>query len=107
MQENYTHQQNQFSYNKSETSVKALLSLIFGILSYFTCPLVFGVVAWVMGASELSDIREGKSSPDNKAMAMAGMWLGIINVVLIVLTIVVIFILILFFAFTIPFISTS
>ncbi|MCX7833265.1 MAG: DUF4190 domain-containing protein [Ignavibacteria bacterium] len=106
MQNNYT-QQPPYPTSKSETSSKALISLILGILSYFVCPLVFGIVAWVLGASELNDIKENKSSPDNKAMAMAGMWLGIINVIIVFLTIIIIVILIMFFAFTIPFVSVS
>lgn len=103
MQENYTQQPHYASGTKSETSTKALLALIFGILSYLFCPFVFGIVAWILGASELTDIKEGRSTPDNKSMALAGMWLGIINVALIVLSLIIIAILIMFFAFSIPF----
>jgi len=102
-QQNYSQQKQYQSYNRSETSTKALLALIFGILSYIVCPLIFGIVAWILGASELNDIKENRSAPENKSMALAGMWLGIVNVVLIVLSIIIIGILIMFFAFTIPY----
>ena len=60
----------------------AILSLVFGILSYFICPLAFGIVAWVMGNNELNSIAMGKSSQSGEGMAKAGKWLGIINVII-------------------------
>ncbi len=107
MQENFSQHPQNYNIKNTGTSEKALLSLIFGILSFIVLPFIFGIVAWILGAIELSDIKEKKSSPENRSMAMAGMWLGIINVALVILTIIVIFILILFFAFAIPFVISN
>jgi len=60
----------------------AVLSLVFGILSYFVCFLIFGIIAWVMGSIELSRIKRGVSSDSGSTIAKIGMWLGIVNVIL-------------------------
>lgn len=65
----------------------AVLSLVFGILSYFVCFFIFGIVSWILGSIELNRIKRGVSSENGKAIASIGMWLGIINVIISVLVI--------------------
>jgi hypothetical protein len=60
----------------------AVLSLVFGILSYFICFFIFGIVSWILGSIELNRIKRGVSSDSGKAIASIGMWLGIINVII-------------------------
>ncbi|MBE2256902.1 MAG: DUF4190 domain-containing protein, partial [Ignavibacteria bacterium] len=63
-------------------STNAIISLVAGILSWIACPFVLGIVAWVMGKSELSKIERRESSVEGKTLATIGMWLGIANVIL-------------------------
>ena len=60
---------------------QSALVLAFGILSWFICP-IFGVVAWIMGHSGLSDIRLGLADPANKGLMQAGYYLGMVNVII-------------------------
>jgi hypothetical protein len=60
--------------------------------------LALGVASWVFGTSlmtavpgvflarlELKNIREGRSSPDNKTLAQAGFWLSMSHIIVAVL----------------------
>jgi len=80
------HTYNQQGYrppnNNPNASSNSILSLVFGIISYLSCPVIFGIIAWVLGKAELNKIKRGESSPASKGFATAGMWLGIINVIL-------------------------
>ncbi|MGB9696976.1 MAG: DUF4190 domain-containing protein [Ignavibacteria bacterium] len=66
-------------------STKAILALVFGIAAYLFCPFIFGIVAWILGAGEKKAIEQGLSSKEGRGFAVAGMWLGIVNVILSVL----------------------
>lgn len=55
--------------------------LTFGILGLLCC-LPLGIVAWVMGATDLKAIRAGTMDPAGQSMTQAGMVIGIISVVL-------------------------
>ncbi|MCY2992615.1 MAG: hypothetical protein NTY19_32755 [Planctomycetota bacterium] len=46
------------------------------------CCMPLGIVAWVMGASDLKAIRAGTMDPAGQSMTQAGMVIGIISVVL-------------------------
>ncbi|MBN2190568.1 MAG: DUF4190 domain-containing protein [Candidatus Aureabacteria bacterium] len=71
-----------------KASGKAITSLVLGILGLLCCgPLA--IVAWILGAMELSDIKKGLSSKAGEGMAKAGMIIGIIGTVLMVLGILV------------------
>lgn len=63
-------------------STNAIISLVAGILSWIACPFILGIVAWVMGKSELGKIERRESSAEGKTLATIGMWLGIANVIL-------------------------
>jgi hypothetical protein len=55
--------------------------LTFGILGLLCC-MPLGIVAWVMGASDLKAIHAGTMDPAGQSMTQAGMVIGIISVVL-------------------------
>ena len=61
--------------------------LVLGILSMVTFPPL-GIVAWVMGKSDLDAMRRGVMDPSGQGMTNAGYILGIIATVLTVLTII-------------------
>lgn len=70
-------------------SSNAIIALVCGILSYIFCPVVLGIIAWVMGKKELAAIDRGEAPEAGRALAKIGMWLGIVNVILGVIGIVV------------------
>ncbi len=67
----------------------AILSLVFGILSYFLCFFIFGIIAWILGSIELKKIKKGESSESGSSLASIGMWLGIVNVIISVAVIII------------------
>jgi hypothetical protein len=40
----------------------------------------FGIAAWVMGASDLSEIRAGRMDPSGESTTRVGMILGMVSV---------------------------
>jgi large-conductance mechanosensitive channel len=88
----------------SSASGMAITALVLGIVSYFICPLIGGIAAWIVGKMELSKIERGESPEAGKGMAKVGMWLGIINVVLNILAGIA---LIIYFVFLAAVISTT
>jgi len=52
--------------------------LVFGILAFFICGIIFGPIAWAMGSSDLGKIRAGTMDPEGEGMTRAGMICGII-----------------------------
>jgi len=58
--------------------------LVFGIISIVMCsPL--GPFAWIMGRSDLKLMDAGIKDPNGKGLTLAGMVLGIISTILLVL----------------------
>jgi hypothetical protein len=70
---------------QGSASANAIIALVAGILSFVMCPLILGVVAWIMGKSENGKIERGESPSAGKTLAQIGMWLGIANVILSIL----------------------
>lgn len=63
------------------------LILTLGILGIFCCgPL--GIVAWVMGSSDLKEIRAGQMDPDGQSLTQAGMIVGIVATVLLAIGVI-------------------
>lgn len=69
---------------------QALWALILGILGIVCCGLL-APVAWYMGRKEVQAVDAGLSSQENRGMAMAGMILGIVGSVLLILTLLWVF----------------
>ncbi|MFZ4682104.1 MAG: DUF4190 domain-containing protein [Terrimicrobiaceae bacterium] len=66
---------------------RGTLVLVLGILSLIICqPL--GIVAWVLGSSDLKGIEAGTIDPSGKDLTNIGRILGIIATVLLILGII-------------------
>jgi hypothetical protein len=61
--------------------------LTFGILGLALC-VILGVVAWIMGRSDLDEMRTGTMDSSGEGLTRAGMICGIVSVVLTVGTLV-------------------
>ena len=55
--------------------------LIFGILGIICC-IVFGILAWVMGKSDLAAMGRGEMDRSGEGLTRAGMICGIIGTIL-------------------------
>jgi phage FluMu protein Com len=64
------------------------LILTFGIVGILCC-MPFGIAAWVMGASDLSEIRAGRMDPSGKSTTRIGMILGMVSVGLAILWVLI------------------
>jgi hypothetical protein len=62
------------------------LVLTFGILGILCC-MPLGIVAWVMGASDLAEIRAGRMDPSGEGTTRVGMILGMVSVGIAILSI--------------------
>lgn len=62
-----------------QTSGKAVVSLVFGIIGFILLPLIAGIVAVIVGYSAKSDIRKGAGALKGEDMATAGIILGWVN----------------------------
>ncbi len=73
---------------------RAVLILILGILGCTACP-IFAISAWVMGSSDLTEMREGRMDSSGMGLTQAGQILGMVcSTILIVVAVVVAFFLI-------------
>jgi len=74
----------------SAASVKAhrgTMLLVFGILGLLCC-IIFAILAWVMGSSDLKAMAEGQMDPSGEGLTKAAKILGIIGCVLGILSLV-------------------
>ena len=55
--------------------------LAFGIIALITGIWPLGIAAWIMGASDLKEIRSGRMDPAGESNTNVGYWLGIVSVV--------------------------
>jgi len=60
---------------------RGVMLLIFGILGLVCC-FIFGILAWVMGSSDLKAMAAGQMDPTGEGLTKAGKILGIIGCVL-------------------------
>ena len=60
---------------------RGVMILVFGIIGIVLC-VVFGIVAWVMGNSDLRAMRDGRMDPTGQGLTKAGKICGIVGVVL-------------------------
>lgn len=75
-----------------QTSTMAIISLIFGVLSWCVLPFIGAVVAIVCGHSARSEIRRAPpGSIEGDGMAVAGLILGWAHLALIILLVFVLF----------------
>lgn len=63
----------------TNASTRALVTLIFGILSLVCCGFFMGIPAIFLGKSEIALIDQGKSPASGRNLAKIGLILGIIG----------------------------
>jgi hypothetical protein len=80
-----------------KASSKATTALVLGILGIVCCGLC-APFAWFIGSGEMKQIKAGLSSQAGKGFAQAGMIMGIIGSILLVLSIIGIILYIALFA---------
>lgn len=61
---------------------KATTVLVLGILSIVLCGLFSGIPVWIVGRTELKNIRSGITDPSDKVLAQTGVVLGIVGSIL-------------------------
>jgi len=59
---------------------RGVLVLVFGIVGIVCC-LIFGIIAWVMGSSDLREMDAGRMDPSGRGLTQAGKICGIISVI--------------------------
>ena len=69
------------------TDPMAIASLVMGIVSWFFCPLVAGVLAIIFGYLGRRNIRESNGALQGEAFCTAGFVLGLINLGIILLVV--------------------
>lgn len=58
---------------------RGTMLVIFGVLGLICC-LIFAILAWVMGNTDLKEMAEGRMDPSGEGMAKAGKIMGMIGV---------------------------
>lgn len=59
-----------------QTHTMAIVSLVAGIVSWFMCPFIGGIVALICGFMARKDIAKDKTKWDGDSLALAGMIVG-------------------------------
>ncbi|MSU77650.1 MAG: hypothetical protein EXS16_06090 [Gemmataceae bacterium] len=61
---------------------KGEMILIFGLMSLIlpAFSVIFGLMAWIMGGSDLREMREGRMDPNGEGMTQAGRIMGMVSV---------------------------
>lgn len=63
---------------------RGVLLLVLGILGLILCQLL-GPVAWIMGKGDMAEIDAGRMDPEGRGLTQAGMILGIVTTILLIL----------------------
>ena len=71
-----------------KTSTTAILSLVFGLLSWLVVPLLGSIAAIICGHLARGEIRRAAGQIEGDGMAIAGLVLGYLQLALILLAIV-------------------
>jgi len=66
---------------------RGVMLLVFGILGLLCC-IIFAILAWVMGSSDLKAMAEGKMDSSGEGLTKAAKILGIIGCVFGILSLV-------------------
>ena len=67
---------------------RGVLILVFGILGIVVCP-IFAIVAWMMGNTDMAEIRGGQMDPEGESLTNVGRILGMVGCILLLVSIVV------------------
>ena len=63
---------------------RGTLILILGLVGFFCCGIV-GLIAFIMGSSNVKAMQEGRMDPAGMGTTQAGRWIGLIAIILQVL----------------------
>jgi len=74
-----------------QTCSTAMISLVFGILSWFALPIIGAVIAVVCGHMARAEIRRSANTLEGDGLAVGGLVLGYLHLAIILLIIVVVF----------------
>ena len=88
---------NSYGMNQKSIGSLAIISLVSSIMSFIFCPLIGGIIGIITGSIELKNIKKGITSENSRVIAMIGLWLGILNVILILVVFILIILSIIFF----------
>jgi predicted Zn finger-like uncharacterized protein len=66
------------------TPHRGTLILVFGILGLVVCG-IFAPIAWVMGNTDMKEIREGRMDPEGESLTNIGRILGIVGTILLII----------------------
>jgi hypothetical protein len=69
------------SYRGNYVPHRGGMILAFGLIGLLILP-IFGIIAWIMGNTDLAEIRAGRMDPEGEGMTQAGRVLGMITVIL-------------------------
>jgi hypothetical protein len=73
------------------TAHRGGMILAFGLISLIGGIVIFGIIAWIMGNSDLAEMRAGRMDPDGEGMTQAGRIMGMISVIIWVVAILTFF----------------
>ena len=76
----------------------AISSLILGVLSFVCFSILTAVPAVICGHMALNQIRRGEVAESNRGLAIAGLVLGYINILLVLLSVMAYIVFLIFFA---------
>lgn len=65
---------------------RGVLILVFSILGWVLCPFLL-IAAWIMGKGDLEAMDRGEMDPEGRGLTAAGMWIGIVGMVVMILSI--------------------
>lgn len=68
--------------SRTQTSILAVMSLVFGLLTWFVLPFVGAVVAVVCGHAARREIRHSGGLVDGNGLAISGLVLGWVNLLM-------------------------
>lgn len=72
----------------ARTSGTAVVSLIFGILSWFALPVIGAIVAVICGHMARAEIRRSAGAVDGDGLALAGLILGWAHIALMIVALI-------------------
>lgn len=78
---------------------RGVLILVLGILGLVCC-FIAGIIAWIMGNTDLREMDAGRMDPSGRGLTQAGKICGIISVVLGIISVGIFFLSIMAGAFT-------
>ena len=65
--------------------------LAFGLISLLGGIFIFGILAWVMGNSDLAEMRAGRMDPEGEGLTQAGRILGMVSKIIVLVAVLTVF----------------